>query len=258
MQKIHPSAIVESGAQLGQDVEIGPFCHIGPQVVLGDRSICRSHVVIDGKTIIGDDNQFFPFTVIGFDPQDLKYKKEETLLTIGHSNIFREGVSVHRGTVSGKGETSIGDHNLFMGYVHIAHDCIIGHHNILANYTGLSGHVEIDNYVTLGGQNGVIQFVHIGSYGYFGAGTMIDKNIAPYTTGYGNRIIIKGVNIVGLKRRGYPRETINAILEVHRIFFRTDLNEEEALHQIEQKFGDLPEIRMFIDFIRSCDGGVKR
>jgi UDP-N-acetylglucosamine acyltransferase len=258
MNKINPTAIVEKGAELGNDVEVGPYCRIGPQVTLDEGCFLRSHVVIEGNTRIGKRNLFFQFSTIGSDPQYLKYDQEDTRLTIGNDNTFREGVSVHKGTEAGPRETVIGDNNLLMGYVHVAHDCRIGNHNILTNYTGLSGHVILDNYVTLGGQNGVTQFVRIGAYSYFGAGTMIDKHIAPYTTGYGNRVRVKGVNIVGLKRRGFSRETINNILDVHRLFFRSELNEKDALRTIEEQYGHLAEIRVFIDFVRSVEGGVRK
>lgn len=258
MNNIHPTAIIEDGAVLGEENHIGPYCLVGKNVNLGSNNVLRSHVIIEGKTYIGNHNSFFQFSSIGTEPQDLKYHQEETTLYIGDNNTFRENTSVHRGTVTGHGTTKIGNTNLFMGYVHVAHDCVIGNNNILANYTGLSGHVTIDDYVTLGGQNGVIQFVHIGSHCYFGAGTMIDKSIAPYITGYGNRIQIKGINLVGLKRRGYSREAINAMLDAHKIFFRSDKKEWEALESIEEKYKEIPEVMMFVNFIRNAEGGVKK
>jgi UDP-N-acetylglucosamine acyltransferase len=258
MTQIHPTAIVETGAQLGEQVEIGPHCVVGANVELGDRCVLRSNVVIEGPSTIGNDNIFYPFTYIGAPPQDMKYKGEPTKLEIGDNNQFRECVSIHRGTVTGGGRTVIGNHNLLMGYVHVAHDCVLGNHNVLANYTGLSGHVVMDDFVTLGGQNGVTQFVHIGSYAYTGAGSLIDKHLAPYTTGYGNRFEIKGINIVGLKRKGFSRDVINHILESHRIFFRQDLKPDEALRQIEEAYGDVSEVRLFTDFVRRVDGAVRK
>lgn len=256
MPRIHPTALVDKDAQLGQDVEIGPFCVVGSQVALGDRCVLRGNVTIEGPTQIGPDNVFYPFTYIGSAPQDLKYQNEPTQLTIGANNQFRECVSVHRGTVQGGGKTTIGDHNLLMGYVHVAHDCVLGNHNVLANYTGLSGHVVLEDYITLGGQNGVTQFVHIGSYAYTGAGSLIDKHVVPYTTGYGNRFEIKGINIVGLKRRGFDRKVINQIMEAHRILFRQDLKTEEALKQIETAFGDVPEVLALATFIQNVEGAI--
>lgn len=258
MNKIHPTAIVEKGAELAGNVEIGPYCVIGPHVSLGDGCVLRSHVVMEGHTTVGKNNSFFQFSTIGSEPQDLKYQKEDSLLIIGDENVFRECVSVHVGTAHDRGETVIGNKNLFMGYTHVAHDCQIGNHNVLANYTGLSGHVILDNHITLGGQNGVTQYVRIGDYSYFGAGTIIDKHIAPYTTGYGNRIQIKGVNIIGLKRHGFSRESINNILDAHRIFFRSEINEKDALRTIEEQYGHLEEVRLFIDFARTVEGGVRK
>ena len=249
MSKIHPTAIIEGGAELGTDVEIGPYCMIGSGVKIGNGCSLKSHVVLNGQTTIGTENIFHPFSYVGGEPQDLK-----SLVIIGRKNTFREGVSVHRGTLGGGGKTIIGDNNLLMGYVHVAHDCSIGNHNILANYTGLSGHVTIDNNVTLGGQNGVAQFLRIGSYVYTGAASLIDRNIPPYATGYGNRFEVKGVNIVGLKRQNFSRDSIAEILEAHRIFYRSDLKNDEALRVIEETFGESPAVRGFLDFIYSVDG----
>ena len=179
---------------------------------------------------------------------------EKTLVTIGSENIIREGVTIHRGTKGGGGETNLGDHNLLMGYVHIAHDCHIGNHNILSNYTGLSGHCTLDDHINLGGQNGIAQFLHIGSYVFTGGGSLIDRNIPPYSTGFGNRFEVKGVNIVGLKRKGFSREAISEILEAHRLYFRADLKSDEALRIIEETYGDRKEIREFLDFMVKTDG----
>ncbi len=258
MNKIHPTAIVAPEAELGDHNEIGPHCVVGPEVTMGNGNVLRSHLLIEGKAILGNENQCFQFSSLGTEPQDLKYHQEDTLLEVGDNNVFRENVSVHRGTANGGGKTLIGNHNLFMGYVHVAHDCHIGNYNILANYTGLSGHVVLDNYVTLGGQNGVIQFVRIGSYCYFGAGTMVDKHIAPYTTGYGNRITIKSVNVVGLQRRGFSREAINAIRDAHRMLYRSGMNTEEAVQAIEYKYGQIEEVRVFTEFIKDVKHDVKK
>ena len=257
MNKIHPTAIIEDGAELGTNLEIGPYCIVGSGVKIGNGCSLKSHVVLDGQTTIGTENVFHPFSYVGAEPQDLKYKQEKSLVIIGNKNIFREGVSVHRGTIGGGGKTIIGDDNLLMGYVHIAHDCSLGNHNILANYTGLSGHVTLDNYVTLGGQNGVAQYLRIGSYVYTGAASLIDRNIPPYSTGYGNRFEVKGVNIVGMKRQKFTRELIGEILEAHRIYYRSDLEKTEALRVIEETFGEIAAVRAFLDFIYSAEGSGK-
>ena len=258
MKSIHPTAIIENGAKIGSNVEIGPFCHIGPEVIIGNSCKLKSHVFLDGQTTIGEENIFFPTSYIGGEPQDLKFNNEKSQVLIGSRNTFREGVSVHRGTRGGGGKTVIGNDNLLMGYVHIAHDCLIGNNNIFANYTGLSGHVTINNYVTLGGQNGVAQFLNVGSYVYTGAASLIDRNIPPYSTGYGNRFEVKGVNIVGLKRQKFSRDSIGEILEAHRIFYRSDLKNDEALRIIEETFGDSNAVRLFLDFIYQVDGSGKK
>ena len=258
MKNIHPTAIITDGAEIGDNVEIGPFCHIGPEVTIGNNCKLKSHVFLDGHTIIGEENIFFPTSYIGGEPQDLKFSNEKSQVLIGRGNTFREGVSVHRGTRGGGGKTVIGNDNLLMGYVHIAHDCLIGNNNIFANYTGLSGHVTINNYVTLGGQNGVAQFLNVGSYVYTGAASLIDRNIPPYSTGYGNRFEVKGVNIVGLKRQKFSRDSIGEILEAHRIFYRSDLKNDEALRIIEETFGDSNAVRLFLDFIYQVDGSGKK
>ena len=254
---IHKTAIVDPKAKISSNITIGAYSVIGPDVEIDENTIIHSHVNISGHTKIGKENKIFPFASIGSDPQDLKYNQEKSLVIIGSKNIFREGVSVHRGTVGGGGKTIIGDENLLMGYVHVAHDCSIGNHNILANYTGLSGHVILDNYVTLGGQNGVAQFLRVGSYVYTGAASLIDRNIPPYATGYGNRFEVKGVNIVGLKRQNFSRDSIGEILEAHRIYYRNDLKNDEALRVIEETFGESAAVRAFLDFIYSTEGSGK-
>ena len=256
MNRIHPSSVVHADAMLGDDIEIGPFCTVGPEVQLGDGCRLISHVVIEGpETTIGKNNTFYPFCIIGIDPQDLQYHQERTRLVVGDGNVFRESVSVHRGSVKG-GETRIGHDNLLMGYVHVAHDCILGNHNILASYVGLSGHVMIDDYVTLGGRVGVVQFFRIGSYAYIGGGSVIDKNVPPYASGYGNRLKIKSINIVGLKRHGFSRDAIHAISDAHRLYFRSDLSKGEALQQIEETLGSVEEVRLFTEFLKAVGGKV--
>lgn len=257
MNNIHPSSIIHADADLGDGVDVGPFCTIGAGVKIGNNCKLRSHVVIEGPgTAIGEGNTFYPFTIIGSDTTDLKYHQEITHLVVGNNNVFREGVSIHRGTLSGGGATRIGDDNLLMGYVHVAHDCVLGNSNILANYVGLSGHVVIDDHVTLGGQTGVVQFLRIGSFSYIGGASTIDKNIPPYTTGYGNRIKIKGVNIVGLKRHGFTRETISAISDAHRLYFRSGLSEVESLRRIEAELSDCAEVLAFTTFLQEVGGKV--
>jgi len=256
LNNIHPTSFIDETAVLGENIEIGPFCTVGPEVSIGDNCKLISHVVLEGKTDIGNDNTFFPFSIIGAEPQDLKYHGEPTVLKIGNGNTFREFASVHRGTITGIGETRIGDDNLIMGYVHVGHDCVIGNSNVLANYVALSGHVMIDDHVVLGGQTGVVQFLRIGSYAYIGGASVIDRNIPPYAMGYGNRLEIKGINIVGLKRSGFSRESIAAILDAHKLYYRSDMSEVEALRRIEAEIGDVEEVRLFTNFIREVGGKI--
>jgi UDP-N-acetylglucosamine acyltransferase len=257
MNYIHPSSLVDPAAQLGDDITIGPFCTIGPNVVLGDGCRLISHVVLEREATIGKGNTFHPFCIIGMDPTDKKYVQQDTSLEIGDENTFRESVSVHRGTIEGGGITKIGSRNLFMGFVHIAHDCILGDDIVLANYVGLSGHVTINDFAILGGQVGVVQFLSIGSHVYIGGGSIIDKNVPPFSTGYGNRLEIKGVNIVGLKRRGYPRSEITAISDAHRLYFRSGLSEVEALRQIEAELGESKQVREFTEFVERVGGKIR-
>lgn len=258
MNKIHPSSLVHPNADLGDDIDIGPFCTVGPGVQLGDGCRLISHVVIEGpETVIGKNNTFYPFCIVGTDPQDLKYHQERTRLVVGDGNVFRESVSVHRGTVEGGGETRIEHDNLLMGYVHIAHDCLLGSHNTLANYVGLSGHVVVDDYVLLGGKVGVVQFFRIGSYAYIGGASVVDKNVPPYVSGYGNRLELKGVNVIGLRRHGFSRDAIGAILDAHRLYFRSGFSEVEALRRIEAELGEFEEVRKFTDFLGTVGGKVR-
>lgn len=257
MNKIHPTSIIHPDARLGDDIEIGPFCTISDGVALGDGCRLISHVVIEGpETVIGESNTFHPFSIIGTEPEDKKYHQELTRLEVGDGNIFREFVSVHRGTSVGGAVTRIGNDNLLMGYVHVAHDCVLGNGNVLADYTGLAGHVVIDDCVTLSGQVGVVQFLRIGSYAYIGGGSVIDRHVPPFATGYGNRLEIKGVNIVGLRRHGFSREVISAISDAHRIYFRSGMSEAGALRRIEAELGDVDEVRQFIEFLDAVSGKV--
>ena len=253
----HPSSLVHPDAVLGADVKIGPFCTVGAGVEIGDGCRLLSHVVIDGpQTVIGEDNTFHPFSVIGVDAQDKKYGGEPTRLVIGDGNVFRESVSVHRGSVGG-GETRIGSGNLLMNHVHVAHDCTIGDHNVLASYVGLSGHVVLDDHVTLGGRVGVVQFLRIGSHAYVGGGSVVDGHVPPYASAVGNRLRIRGVNVVGLKRRGFSREAIHAISDAHALYFRSGLRKEEALQQIDEQVGGAEEVEAFTAFLRAVDGTAR-
>jgi UDP-N-acetylglucosamine acyltransferase len=257
--KIHPTAVVDSRAELDPSVEVGPWCTIGPNVRIGKGTRLVSHAVVDGWTTIGEENLIYPFATLGLAPQDLKYKGERTELTIGNRNQIREYVSIHLGTAQGGGFTRVGDGNLVMGYVHLGHDVIIGNHAILANYVGVAGHVIIDDYAIIGGQAGVNQFVRVGAHAYIGGQAAIERNVPPFCIAVGARpLAIKGANIVGLRRRGYPADTIMKINEAIKLWIRPDVEKERCLLEIESQYGEIPEILSFVAFIRKSDGGVTR
>lgn len=256
---IHPTAQIHRDAQLHSEVEVGPWCTIGPNVRIGKGTRLISHVAVDGWTEIGDGNTFFPFSMIGAIPQDLKYKGEPTKLIIGNSNTIRESVTLNLGTVQGGGVTRIGDHNLIMAYVHLGHDCSVANHCILANYCGLAGHVTLEDYVTLGGMTGAAQFVRVGAHSYIGGQGGIEKDVPPFCIAVGSRPCnIKGANIVGLRRRGFSAEIITRINEVIKLWARPDVQKEQCLLEIEAQYGEVPEIRQFVSFIRHSEAGVVR
>ncbi len=257
--KIHPSAIIHPTAELDPSVEVGPWCSIGPKVKVGKGTRFIANVVVDGRTTIGEGNTFFPFSSIGMIPQDLKYKGEDTELIIGNHNSIRECVTLNLGTQQGGGKTVVGDHNLLMAYTHMGHDCIIGNHCILANSAGLAGHCVLDDYVTMGGMCGVGPFVRIGAHAYIAGFSGVEKDIPPFAIAIGSRpCAIKGTNIVGLRRRGIPADTISVINESIKLWMRADVEKERCLLEIESQYGDREEIRRFVSFIRSSQYGTAR
>ena len=256
---IHPSSQVHPEAVIDPSVEIGPWCSVGPHVKIGKGTRLISHVVIDGWTEIGEGNIVFPFAVIGAIPQDLKYKGEATKVVIGNHNSIRESVTINLGTVQGGGITQLGDHNLLMGYVHLGHDCIVGNHCIIANYGGLAGHVILEDYATIGGMTGVSQFVRVGAHSYVGGQSGLERDVPPFSIAIGSRpASLKGANIVGLRRRGYPADTISKINEAIKLWIRHDVQKEQCLLEIESQYGELPEIQRFVAFIRKSEAGVVR
>ena len=256
---IHPTAVVDSKAELDSGVVVGPYSTVGPNVKIGKGTKLVSHVVVDGWTTIGEENVIFPFATLGLAPQDLKYKGERTELTIGNRNSIREYVSAHLGTAQGGGFTRIGDGNLLMGYVHLGHDVLIGNSAILANYVGVAGHAIIDDHAIIGGQSGVNQFVRIGAHTYLGGHSAIERDVPPYCIGIGSRPLqIKGANIVGLRRRGFSADTISRINEAIKLWTRPDVEKERCLLEIESQYGEYPEVQSFIAFIRKSESGVTR
>ncbi|WP_163231294.1 acyl-ACP--UDP-N-acetylglucosamine O-acyltransferase [Caulobacter rhizosphaerae] len=251
MTQIHPTAIVSPGAQLGQDVEVGAFCTVGPQVQLGDGVRLVSHVVIEGATQIGAGTTVHPFAVLGGAPQHLAHKGEETRLVIGERNIIREHVTMHTGTVGGGGVTKIGSDSLYMVGAHVAHDCIVGDRVTFANNATLGGHVVIGDFVFMGGLCAVHQFTRIGRYSFVGGGGVVTKDIIPYGSVWGNHAHLEGLNLVGLKRRGFTREAINALRAAYRLLFADEGTFQERLDDVAEAHADTPEVMEIVDFIRS-------
>lgn len=258
--EIHPTAVVSPGAQLAEDVKVEAFSIIGPRVTIGAGSVVGPHAVVDGWTTMGERNQIFPFATIGYPPQDLSYRGEETQLVIGDDNIFRESVTVNRGTQRGGGVTRIGNRNLLMAYAHVAHDCIIGNNVILANATTLGGHVRIDDFAILGGIVAIHQFIRIGTYAFIGGKSGLRMDMPPYMLAFGAPGKLYGPNLVGLRRHGFPRNTIQALKSSYRIMFRSGLTLTEAIDRIRAEVESTPEVDNLIQFMqdRSKRGVTRR
>src|SRR5262245_55103686 len=209
---IHSTAVISREAEISSDVFIGPYCRIVDRVRIGERTRLDSHIVVEGPTEIGENNHFFPFSTIGVQPQDLKFSGEETFLTIGDDNVFREYVTIHRGTKGGGGRTKVGDHNFLMAYAHVAHDCTLGNHIIMANAGTLAGHVHIEPHATVGSFSGVHQFCPVGTHGYVGGYSVVTKDVLPYSKTVSERNTHAfGVNTIGLERKGFSAEQIQNI-----------------------------------------------
>ena len=247
--KIHPSAIVSSGAELAEDVEIRPYSIIGPNVTIGSGTVIGPHAVIDGWTTIGSRNQIYPFSSIGQAPQDITYRGQETRLQIGDDNIIRENVTIHRGTREGGGVTRIGHSNFIMAYAHIAHDCKIGNHVILANVATLGGHVQVDDHAAIGGLVAVHQFTRIGRHAFIGGKSGLRMDMPPYMLAFGIPAKLYGPNLVGLRRHGFTQHAIQALKKCYKILFRSGLTMEQALHKVHEEVEDLPEVADLLRFL---------
>lgn len=250
MTKIDTLASVDPAARLGQDVEIGPFCVVGPNVELGDGVRVHSHVVLTGHTRIGEGTEIFPFASLGHAPQDLKYSGETSYLEIGAHNRIREHVTMNPGTEGGGLHTRVGSHGLFMAGSHVAHDCRVGDHVILANNATLAGHCSIAEYAILGGLSAVHQFVRIGEHAFIGGMSGVENDVIPFGMALGNRAHLSGLNIVGLKRQGFDREKIHDLRRAYRMLFATEGTLVERLEDVEKMFGQDAGARKILDFIR--------
>jgi UDP-N-acetylglucosamine acyltransferase len=258
LRDIHETAVVHPGAKLGRNVAIGPYAVIGEHVEIGDNCEIGPHVAIDGWTAIGNGNRFFHGASIGFEPQDLKFNGEKSFLVIGDNNVFRENVTVHRGTEGGGGETRIGNDNLFMAYSHVAHDCQLGNHIVVANCVALAGHVVVEDRVVIGGLCGVHQFTKIGKMVMVGACSKIVKDIPPFVLVDGNPAKVAGINVVGLRRNNITPETRDEIKRAYRILYRSNLTISRAVEQMEQELQGSAEIDHFIRFLRNAERGILR
>lgn len=255
---IHPSAIIESGAEIGEGVSIGPYAVIGPHVRIGERTKIGSHAVISGHTEIGPDNQIFQFTSIGEIPQDKKYAGEPTRLKIGARNTIREFCTLNIGTAQDAGVTRIGDDNWIMAYVHIAHDCQIGNHTIFANNASLAGHVHISDHVVLGGFTLVHQFCRIGAHALCAIGTITFQDIPPYVTAAGASAAPHGINSEGLRRRGFSAEAITQIKRAYKTLYKSGLSFDEARKEIAARAHEVPELEVLAQFLAEPGRGIIR
>jgi UDP-N-acetylglucosamine acyltransferase len=257
--KAHPTAIIHPQAQIACSVTVGPYSIIGEGVEIGDASEVMSHVVIEGPTRIGKRNRIFHFAAVGFPCQDLKYKGEPTRLEIGDDNVFREFITLHRGTVEGGGVTRIGNHNFLMGYVHIAHDCHLGDHIIMANGASLAGHVEIGDHAILGAFCGIHQFCRIGAYSFLGSYSVVNKDILPYSKTSAERPLgVYGANQLGLERRGFGKQDLDELDKAFRLLTRSKLNTTQALAAIEARGFQSEHVRALVDFIKTSQRGVAK
>jgi UDP-N-acetylglucosamine acyltransferase len=256
--KVHPTALVDSKAELDTGVEVGPYSIIRAGVKIGKDTKVKSHVVIEGRTTLGQANVIFPYASVGSIPQDLKYRGEPSELIVGNHNTIREFVSLNPGTAGGGMVTRVGDYNLLMMYCHIAHDCMLGNNNIIANGATLGGHVTIEDYVIVGGLVGIHQFVRIGCGAILGAGSMVSKDVPPFCNATGDRARLRGLNLEGLKRRGFSKERIETIKKAYRIIFQSKLKTKEALEKVRNELPQSADLEKLVSFVASSQRGICR
>ena len=255
---IHPSAIIHERAQLGDNVTVGAFSIIGEHVAVGSNCVIGAHVVLDGWTEISERCEFYTGVVIGSPPQDLKYAGEETRVVIGRRNVFREYVTVNRGTAQGGGVTRMGDDCLMMAYAHVAHDGHVGNHVIMANCVAMSGHVTIEDYAIVGGLSGIHQFVRLGAHCIIGGCSGVSQDVPPYVVASGERAKVYGLNSVGLKRRNFSEESLKALEKAHRLLFRSKLNLSHAIERVRSDVPMCAEVQHLLEFIEQSERGICR
>lgn len=254
MTRIHATAIVAPGATLGEDVEIGPYSIVGADVRLGARVRLRSHVVIEGVTEIGDDCEIYPFASLGAAPQHAAHKGEPTRLVVGARNLIREQVTMHAGTAIGRGVTTVGSDGLFYVGAHVAHDSVVGDHVVMTNAATIGGHVTLEDYVILGGLSAVAQYMRIGRHAFIGGMAGVNHDVIPFASVWGNHAHMEGLNLVGLKRRGFSRETINTLRAAYRLLFAEEGTFQERVDDTAAAYAGSPEVMEIIDFIRAEEG----
>jgi UDP-N-acetylglucosamine acyltransferase len=257
--QIHPTAVIHPGAQLAQDVEVGPFSVIGEHVRIGPGTKLMAHVYVEGWTEIGERCQIYPYASIGTPPQHLQYRGEPTRVVIGHDNILREYVTVNRGTVQGGGITAIGHHNFLMAYVHVAHDCHLGNHLIMANAATLAGHITIGDHAIIGGLVGIHQFVRVGPYVMIGGCSAVGRDVPPFMRAAGGyRARLYGLNSVGLKRHGFSNDRITTLKRAYERLFRSGHRMAEAIKIAREEFRDHADVLQVIEFMESSKRGICR
>ena len=255
---IHPTAIVDPKAEIGSDVQIGPYSVISGDVVIGDRTSIGAHVVIEPFVTIDPDCRIFQYAAIGAIPQSVKFEGEKTYVKIGRNSVVREFVTIHRGTGFGGGITEVGEDNFLMAYTHIAHDCKTGRGVMMANNATLAGHITIGKHATIGGLSAIHQFAKIGEYAFIGGLTGIPKDIPPYVMAAGERAQLRGLNTVGLKRHGFSPRTISALKKTYRIIFRIGLTLTQSVERVKAEVEQLPEVVRFIEFVQTSGRGITR
>ncbi len=255
---IHPTAIIDANAKIGQDVAIGPYCVIGANVIIGDGTWIGPHCTIDPFVEIGPRCKVYQFAAIGAPPQSVKFEGEETWVKIGRETVIREFVTIHRGTGFGGGVTKIGNQCFLMAYTHVAHDCLVGNNVVMSNNATLAGHIEIGDNATVGGLVAIHQFVRIGEYAFIGGKSAVVKDIPPYVIAAGDRARLHGLNRIGLKRKGFSEQSLNVLKKAYRIIFRIGLTLNEAIERVKAELEPTPEVNRIIEFIQSSRRGITR
>lgn len=255
--QVHLQAVVEPGAKLAPGVRIGAYAVVGDGVALGENCVLHPHALVEGPVKIGSNNVFYPFCSIGGDPQDWSYQGERTELVIGDGNVFREYVTVNRGTIKGGGRTVVGSGNLFLAGSHIGHDCLVGDHTLLVNGATLAGHVTVEDFATIGFSSPVHQFCRIGRYAYIGASTVITKDVPPFSLIVSERETkCYGVNTIGLERQGFSAERVEALKNAFRLLLRAKLNTSQALDRMRSSLGNSKDVQELIQFIETAERGI--